>query len=75
MTQTMHVPNYTIGSDIWIFHFLSCLEKSLDFKGCLIHACILCGHTKAKAPGETKHVLFRFPADQTQREQWLKVLG
>ena len=40
------------------------------------NTCIVCGHTKAKALGETKHVsLFRFPADQTRREQWLKALG
>lgn len=28
-----------------------------------------------KLPGETKDVLFRFPTDQSRREQWLKVLG
>ena len=40
------------------------------------NTCIVCGHTKAKAPGETKDVsLFRFPADQSRKEQWLKALG
>lgn len=40
------------------------------------NTCIVCGHTKAKAPGEKKDVsLFRFPADQSRREQWLKALG
>ena len=35
-----------------------------------------CGHTKAKAPGETKDVsMFRFPADESRKEQWLKALG
>ena len=39
------------------------------------NTCIVCGHTKAKAPGEKKDVSFRFPGDQSQREQWLKALG
>ena len=64
----MHAPKNTIGSDIRIFHFI--------FVYRMPNTCIVCGHTKAKAPGETKHVsLFRFPADQTRREQWLKALG
>ena len=39
------------------------------------NTCIVCGHTKAKAPCETKDVwMFRFPADQSRKEQWLKVV-
>ena len=38
--------------------------------------CIVCGRTKAKAPGETKDVsMFGFPAYESRKEQWLKALG